>query len=121
MATDNLGITAESLAAENFFAGDHPRVQIVVTIVSGQTAVLTKGTVLGKITASGKYTPYTSGASDGSNSAKLILAESVDATTADASAICFAHGEFNEAALTGISAAAIAQLREVGIYVKEVK
>jgi hypothetical protein len=121
MGTENLGITTESRVAENFFAGDHPRVQVVVVIVSGQSDILAKGTVLGRITATGKYTPYTSGASDGSQTAKLILAEDIDATEEDANAVCYAHGEFNEAALTGISVAATAQLREVGIYVKEVK
>lgn len=56
-----------------------------VTIVSG-AGVLDAGTVLGKITASGKYTGYDDGNSGGSNAAVAVLAQAVDATSADVTA-----------------------------------
>lgn len=61
-----------------------------VVIASGAGVVQT-GTVLGKITASGKYTPVTVAASDGSQNAAGILLETVDATSADAPAVIIAR------------------------------
>lgn len=57
-----------------------------VTIASGQ-GVLTPGTVLGKITASGKYAASPNTGSDGSETAVAVLAYAVDATSADAQAV----------------------------------
>lgn len=53
-----------------------------VTIVSG-AGVLVPGTVLGKITASGKYKPATATGSDGGQTAAAVLLYPVDATSAD--------------------------------------
>jgi hypothetical protein len=58
----------------------------IVTIVSGAGA-LAPGTVLGEITASGKFTTSSTGASDGSESASAVLAYAVDATSADVEAV----------------------------------
>jgi hypothetical protein len=52
-----------------------------VTLITGQNLVV--GTVLGKITASGKYTLHNNAATDGSEIASAILRNSTDATTAD--------------------------------------
>lgn len=52
----------------------------VVTIVSG-CAPATAGTVLGKITASGKFTAYDDGLANGAETAVCVLAETVDATS----------------------------------------
>lgn len=52
-------------------------------LASGSGKVQT-GTVLGKITASGKYKPVTVAANDGSQTAAAILLFSADATSADA-------------------------------------
>ena len=52
-----------------------------VTLISGQNLIA--GTVLGKITASGKYTLHNNAASDGSEVASVILFDSTDATSAD--------------------------------------
>lgn len=57
-----------------------------VVIVSGAGAVKS-GTVIGKITASGKYKPVTVAASDGSQTAAGILMWNVDATAADATGV----------------------------------
>lgn len=53
-----------------------------ITLVSGAGA-LKAGTVLGKITASGKYQAYDNDASDGSEVAAAILTHAQDATSAD--------------------------------------
>lgn len=62
-----------------------------VIILSG-SGVLKPNTLLGKITASGKYKPITPGASDGSQNAAGILVSYVDATAADAKAIALVRG-----------------------------
>lgn len=61
-----------------------------IIVASGAGVVLT-GTVLGKITASGKYVPVTAGAADGSQNAAGILFHTVDATSADADAVMIAR------------------------------
>ena len=50
------------------------------------------GSVLGKITASGKYKLATSGGADGAQTAVAVLLYAVDATLADASGIVVARG-----------------------------
>lgn len=52
-----------------------------VTLISGQN--LLTGTVLGKITASGKYTLHNNAAADGSEVAAAILYDDTDATSGD--------------------------------------
>lgn len=51
--------------------GERSRDQATVTIAGG--VALPSGTVLGKITATGKYIKYLNGASDGSETAAAIL------------------------------------------------
>lgn len=51
---------------------------------------------------SGKYKPYDKDNVDGSEVAAIILAEDIDATSADVKTTAYAAGHFNEAALTGI-------------------
>lgn len=57
-----------------------------VTIASG-AGILAAGTVLGQITASGKYVASAVGAADGSQVAKAVLLAEVDATSADVAAV----------------------------------
>lgn len=57
-----------------------------VTIASGE-GVLKAGSVLGKITASGKYGWYDNAASDGTQAAAAVLFSDVDATSADVKAV----------------------------------
>lgn len=53
-----------------------------ITVASGQNLVI--GTVLGKITASGKYAAYDNDAVDGTQTAAGILTAAVNASAADA-------------------------------------
>jgi|SaaInlV_120m_DNA_4_1040238.scaffolds.fasta_scaffold47676_2 hypothetical protein len=69
-----------------------------VTILTGQ--VLSRGALLGKITASGKHILSLSAAGDGSQTADLILAEDVDATAADVVTLAYSRGDFDESAVT---------------------
>lgn len=88
-----------------------------VIIVSGQN--LARGAVIGKITASGKYTLSLAASSDGSQTPDLILAEPTDASAADTSALAYSRGDFTTQALTigtGHTAASILEgLRTKGI------
>ena len=84
-----------------------PKILIIGSqdIVTGAVTLLTgtaykKGAVLGKITASGKYTLVDSAAIDGSAAPKYILSDDVDATTGDAPGIAYKTGEFNESLLS---------------------
>ena len=109
--------------ADNLLAGEFPRVSELVTITGGDYA---KGTILAKVTASGKYTicvPTPSqGTADGSEIACAILAEAVNSTSADKEAVIYLTGEFNAAALTAGSGYTVAglknALRAKSIFIK---
>ena len=99
-------------------AGDHPVVEVPVVIESGAGS-LVRGTVLGRVTASGKYKAYNASATDGTEVPRGILAQDVDASSADVNASMYVHGEFNEDELTGLDDAGKLKLMEFGIYVKK--
>ena len=61
-----------------------------VTLLAGTAYPV--GSVLGRITASGKYKLATSGGSDGAQTAGAVLLYAVDATLADAVGIVVARG-----------------------------
>ena len=82
----------------NLLAGEYPRIERIITIASG--SALTKGSVLGRVTASGTFSLSASDASDGSETPDAILAEDVDASAEDKQAVVYFSGEFNETALT---------------------
>lgn len=117
--TDTYGVVYKENNPVQLFASGFPREEVPVTIVSG-AGELAKGTVLGKITASGKYDAYDNTDNDGTETAKLILANAVDATSADVKASAYASGSFNEAALTGIDAAAKVDFEGTPIFVKSI-
>ncbi len=96
-----------------------------VTVVSGQN--LATGTVVGIITASGKAAQLAPAASDGSETAAGVLLLPVDASSGDQPgviiarhAICSDKGLVWPASITGPQkAAAISQLKSLGILVRE--
>jgi hypothetical protein len=61
-----------------------------ITLLAGMPYPV--GSVLGKITASGKYKLATSGGTDGAQTAVAVLLYPVDATLADAQGIVVARG-----------------------------
>ncbi|MET4129953.1 head decoration protein [Roseovarius sp. MBR-6] len=62
----------------------------VITLLQGMPYPV--GSVLGKITASGKYKLATSGGTDGAQTASAVLLYAVDATLADAVGIVVVRG-----------------------------
>jgi hypothetical protein len=93
------------------------------TIASG-AGILPRGTLLGKITASGKYLKSLSAAADGSQVPDAVLLEAVDATAADVDAAVALAGTF---AIQGITfgaahtAASVEDgLRDKNIYLENV-
>ena len=62
----------------------------VVTLLQGMPYPV--GSVLGRITTSGKYKLSTSGGADGAQTASAVLLYAVDATLADATGIVVARG-----------------------------
>jgi len=65
----------------------------VVTIATGGTyPVLEPGTVLGKITATGKYAAHDPAAVDGTETAVAVLWGPADATLADATVVALVRG-----------------------------
>ncbi len=76
------------------------------------------GTVLGKITASGKYAPYDDTADDGTEDAVCILAQDANVSTGDRYVTAYMMGEFREGALTGIDANGKADLLANKIFVR---
>lgn len=100
-----------SSSFDKLVAGNaHLLVSRQITLISGQN--LTRGAVLGKITASGKYNLSLSAASDGSQTPDLILAEDCDASGGDKTALAYERGDFNVNALTLGTAHTAASIKE---------
>lgn len=93
-----------------------------ITLVSGQN--LTRGAVLGKITASSKYTLSLAASSDGSQVPCAFLVHDTNATAGDQKTAIYESGEFNAAALTlgaGHTIASIRDgLRDLGLHLKAI-
>lgn len=68
-----------------------------ITLASGQN--LTRGAVLGRITASGKYVLSATAAVDGSQVPSVVLCEDTNATGGDAACNAYFSGVFNVGAL----------------------
>lgn len=97
--------------------GHRSREAVTVT-VSGATKWVS-GTVLGKVTSSGKYVKYANGASDGSEVAAAILLNELAPVAGDIKATVIARdAEVIDAKLTGIDAAGRADLAALGIVLR---
>lgn len=66
--------------------------EVVTIATGGANPVLEPGTVLGKITASGKYAAHDPAAVDGTQTAVAVLWGKADATAADFDAVVLFHG-----------------------------
>jgi hypothetical protein len=112
-------VTAQTFIPDQLIAGPKQIVTRNVTLTGGP---FVRGSVLGKITASGKYTLALSASADGSQTPTAILADNADGSAADVVAGVFLEGEFNVNAVTfgtGITAAAATDtLRPLGIHLK---
>lgn len=94
-----------------------------ITLILGQNLV--RGAVLGKITASGKYTLSLSASADGSQTPDAILAEDTNATAADVPTIGYFSAAVRETGLTlgaGHTLASIYEgLRVKGIFLQAIQ
>jgi hypothetical protein len=85
MAAPIAGVLTEGQYAAEFILSECPGTisRDTVTLTVGATTTLASGTVLGQISATGKYVPYDDAASDGRETAAGILyAEAANATGA---------------------------------------
>ena len=89
-----------------------------ITIVAA-AAAMAAGTVLGKITASGKYAAYNNAASDGTEAAAGVLYAGVPDSASDQNAVAIVRdAELLGSALTGLDANGTADLKALGVIVR---
>ena len=112
----------DTAAISQLIAGDTHEMK-PVTIINGAGA-LVRGTVLGLVTASNQYDQLNPAGADGTEEARAILVEDVDATSAAAAAQAYVLGKFRSADLVwpaGITdaqkKAALLQLQDRGMPV----
>ncbi len=115
------GYTQENFSPDTLIADPRLVVTEGVTIAAGQT--LSRGAVLGQITASGDYVLSISTAADGSQTPVAILADAVNSTAGAVSNVpIYVMGEFDANAVTlgsGITlAAATTDLALKGIFLR---
>lgn len=110
-----------SYTPDGLVVSDWPTNTDAETLVSGQN--LSRGCVVGKITASSKLTACDHTASDGSETPFGVLAADCDASAADASCVIYDFGKFNSDKLTFGGSSTISDLKAamkaVNLYVKD--
>jgi hypothetical protein len=115
------GVYSSTQAYPSPLCGSFPFVSDYGTVLSGE-GVVASWTVLGKESTNGKLRVCKSANTDGSQNPFAIIAEGVDATSADSKCYIFLTGEFFADKLvygTGITASAIKDaLRDLGIYLR---
>ena len=98
--TPGYGVAVGSQTQDNLIgAADVDIVTLPIVVASGQ-GVLNRGTLLGKVTSSGKYVISLNAAADGSQVPYGILAEDIDATSADVTTVQYISGAFNWSYMT---------------------
>lgn len=89
------------------------------TVTVAASAALPAGQVLGVVTATGEYAAYNNAATDGTETAVAVLYAPLADTAADRAAVVIARlAEVAEARLTGLDAAAKADLAARNIFVR---
>ncbi len=116
--------TSFPIAGFELVGGGVPVVTRDVTLTNlGGTGPLVRGTVLGMVTASGKYGISLVAGVDGSQIPRAVLAHDADPTGGDVAASIYEAGEFNQRAMTfgtGHDADTVREpLREVSIFVRD--
>lgn len=106
--------TAEFLLSEG--NGSYSRDEVVIAAAAG---AMVPGTLLGKITASGKYVAYANGASDGSEVVAGVLYAAVPDVAVDQKAVAIRRqAEVIGSLLTGSDGPALVDLAAIGILVR---
>lgn len=103
------GIAAQAYLPDQLIAGRFPLVTTTATIGAG---TLSRGTVLGQITASGNYIESVATAVDGSQNPVAILADYADASGGAVQAPIYETGEFNENRVIYDASWTLAKLQE---------
>ena len=119
-----LGSTVSADPSEIRFT-DHGRESVIGIVIdstaldsgNSPTTTLRKGLVLGKVTATDKYKEYDPSASDGSETARVIIDDEVGllddtATAADTEGLGAFRGDFVAGALIGLDSGAKADLTQ---------
>lgn len=113
------GIGAEVYLPDQLVAGNQKIVTDTVTLASG---TLPRGSVLGKVTASGNYVLSVATANDGSQNPVAVLADAADASGGAVQCGVYLTGELNGNALNFDATWSVATLkpalRPLGIFVK---
>lgn len=113
--------TTETFDRDNLIAGNYPRVTDRETMLTPQ--VNARGSLMGRITASGKIILSLAAAGDGSQVPTGILVNDADANAADTEEDIYLSGEFNQDAIiygAGHTAASVKDgLRDLNIYIKK--
>ncbi|MGP3594316.1 head decoration protein [Vagococcus sp. WN89Y] len=114
------GVKSAVFVPDQLVSGPLQLVTDTVTLTGG--AVYRRGTVLGMITASGKYTISVKTAEDGSEKPVAILVDDVDTTRADQQGGIYLMGEFNQSRLIIDATWTLAELktalRPLAIYLR---
>lgn len=88
-----------SMDYDQLIAGHKPPAKAVpITLTDGETVV--RGSVLGRVTANGKYLLSLNAATDGSEVARAIAAVAASPSGADETILAYVEGEFNIDELT---------------------
>lgn len=110
-----------SIAPDNLIGGHEVELLTAGVLMLAGQGTLKRGSVIGIVGGKGKLCD--SAASDGSQTAKFVLAGDVDTTGADQMAVCYRTGKFNrEALIFGVNGAPSSideDLRSVGIFLTE--
>jgi hypothetical protein len=119
--SQDFGVESQTYSGAPLLAGHQP-IAVPGTLAAGD---LDRGTVLGKVTATGAWVQLDPNAADGSQNAAGILVDDTDASAAEEKCMVYVHGEFFDDGLTwpdGISdadkATAVAALAALGIHVQ---
>jgi hypothetical protein len=108
---------------DDLFAGEHPSPSATEVVIAGGQGVLTRKTVLGRVTANAEFKLSASASADGSEKARAILAQDVDTTGGPKTALVYLTGVFNRNVLVfgeGHTAETVFwDLADVGIQLRD--
>lgn len=119
----NIDMEFGSVQPNTLFAGTEiPALTTSITIASGQ-GELGVGAVIGVVTVNGKGKLVNKTSTDGSEVARYVLAENIDATNSDVEAVVYKTGIFNYDVLYVAEGDAVEdhaeELREVNIHYRK--
>ena len=98
------------------YVASHTYGPVLMTQTIAAGADLVAGTILGRVTATGKLKAYDPAATDGSETPVAVLLEDAAAASADVEAVVGFAGVYVEANMTGLDASAKSTLEARGIY-----